>query len=124
MKLQNVNFGHAVRDRWLLEEGVSYLNHAGYGATPKSTLAVADEWRRRFEAQPTRFMEEDLFPALFDVLEQLAEYVGATPEDLTFVDNATTGMNAALQSMKLRAGDEVVATDHAYEAIAKCLNEI
>lgn len=108
----------------MLEEDVAYLNHGGYGAAPKSALAVADDWRRRFEAQPTRFMEEDLFPACYDTLARLADYVGAGANDLAFLGNAIAGMNAVLQSMVLQPGDEIVATDHAYQAIAKCLTAV
>jgi isopenicillin-N epimerase len=47
----------------------------------------------------------------------VAAFVGARPDDLVFVPNVTTGMNAVLQSFPLGASDEVVITDLAYGAI-------
>lgn len=117
-----IEFGEGFRSRWMLEDRIAYLNHAGFGATPIAVLRTADEWRQRMEAEPVRFMEEELLPALDKTAARLAKFVGAKPTDLAFVDNATTGMNAVLQSFELAAGDEIVTTDHAYQAIRRTLD--
>jgi isopenicillin-N epimerase len=49
---------------------------------------------------------------------QVAEFVGARADDLVFVDNATTGVNAVLRSLDLRESDEILLTDHNYGAVA------
>lgn len=68
------------------------------------------------EAEPVQFLwrryEELLEPARVAV----APFVGAKPADLVFVTNATAGVNAVLNSIKLRAGDELLTTDHDYNA--------
>jgi len=117
-----IEFGEGFRSRWMLEDRIAYLNHAGFGATPTAVLQAADEWRHKMEAEPVRFMEEELLPALDETARRLARFVGAKPSDLAFVDNATTGMNAVLQSLELAAGDEIVTTDHAYQAIKRTLD--
>lgn len=114
-------FGHCLRDRWLLEDGTTYLNHAGFGATPKCVLEAAAVWRHQMEAEPVRFMEEELIPALQDTAQRLAEFFGADGTGLAFVDNATTGMNAVLQSVDLRPGDEVVTSNQVYQAVRRTL---
>src|SRR2546423_8551466 len=45
---------------------------------------------------------------------ELAAFVGAKPDDLTFVPNATTGVNMAARALDLREGDEVLASDLEY----------
>src|SRR3546814_6795349 len=67
-----------------------HLNHAAFGATPKIVLQAAEDWRRRMEAAPTRFMEEELPAALRSAATKLAEFLGGQGDDLVFVDNATT----------------------------------
>src|SRR5439155_21871969 len=55
------------------------------------------------------------FPAAVSaVRERLAAYVGARPEDLVLVPNATTGINMVARSLHLRPGDEIVTTTHEY----------
>lgn len=74
------------------------------------------KFRRQMEAEPVQFLwrryEERLEPARAAV----ARFVGAKPADLVFVTNATVGVNAVLNSLKLRAGDELLTTDHDYNA--------
>ena len=45
-------------------------------------------------------------------------FVGARAEDLVFVPNVTTGLNAVLHSLPLEPGREIVMTDLAYGAVA------
>jgi isopenicillin-N epimerase len=114
----------SMRDAFLLEDGVAYLNHGAYGATPRTVLAAADEWRRRLEAQPVRFMQNELPKRLRATAARLAAFLGARGEDLVFVDNATAGVNAVLRSLELRPGDEVLTTTHVYGAVRKTLNYV
>jgi isopenicillin-N epimerase len=52
----------------------------------------------------------------------VATFVGADPEDLAFVSNATTGVNTVLQSLPLGKADELIVTDHAYNACRNALD--
>ncbi len=60
--------------------------------------------------------ERELEPKLDHVRTVLSELVGAPATDLAFVRNATEGVNAVLRSMSLREGDEIVFTNHGYNA--------
>ncbi len=42
-----MDYGHALRDLWPLAPDVTYLNHGGYGVTPKEIMAHAADWRAR-----------------------------------------------------------------------------
>ena len=56
-------------------------------------------------------------PELLDASRQrLAETVGADPQDLVFVSNATAGVNSVLRSLRFRGGDEILVTAHGYNA--------
>lgn len=117
-------YGHGIRSLWALDPAITYLNHGGYGATPLGVLAEQDRWRTRLEAEPTRFMQRDLPPALKQAAGALAGFLGAEPEDLAFVQNATDGMNAVLRSLELRPGDELLTTTHVYNAVRNAMRYV
>ena len=49
----------------------------------------------------------------------LARFLGARAEDLVFVPNATSGLNAVIRSLRLEPDDEVLTTGHEYGAITR-----
>jgi isopenicillin-N epimerase len=101
---------------WSLDPDVVYLNHGSFGATPTRVLERQAELRARLEREPVRFLGRDLEGLLDDARGQLAGFVGADRDDLAFVPNATTGVNAVLRSLDLQPGDELVVTSHVYTA--------
>src|SRR5439155_23240861 len=94
-----------------------FLNHGSYGAAPRAVLAAQQAWRDRMESEPVRFFSHDLEPAMDRARAALGAFVGADPDDLAFVPNATAGTNAVLRSLRFTAGDELLTTDHAYNAV-------
>lgn len=108
--------GRAVRAEWRLDPHFLTVNHGSFGATPVRVLAAQEEWRRRMEAQPTRFMSQ-LPEALRAAAAVLGGFLGARGQDLAFVENATTGCNAVLRSLVFAPGDDVLVLNHGYGAV-------
>ena len=119
-----VELGAAIRHEWDLDPGFLTVNHGSYGATPRAVLAAETEWRRRMEAQPTRFMGRELPPALRAAAARLAAFLGARGEDTVFVENATTGCNAVLRSLDFAPGDEILVLSHGYGAVVKTVRYV
>jgi isopenicillin-N epimerase len=69
-----------------------------------------------------RFLSRELDDRLDAARGAVAAFVGADPDDLAFVTNATTGVNAVLRSLAFAAGDELLTTDHTYNACRNTLN--
>jgi isopenicillin-N epimerase len=101
---------------WTLDPAVAFLNHGSYGAAPRPVLAAQLAWRERMEAEPVLFFSHDLEPAMDAARWALGAFVGADADDLAFVPNATSGFNAVLRSLHFAPGDELLTTDHAYNA--------
>ncbi len=124
----SIPFGREMLRHWPLDPAITYLNHGTVGATPKKVLAKQQALREEMERQPARFLLRELsalsgpssrpVPRLREAAEAVGRFVGAKGQDLVFVDNATTGVNAVLQSLDLRPGDEILITNLAYGAVA------
>ncbi len=108
-----------VRRHWTLDPSVAFLNHGSYGACPRPVLDAQARWRARLEAEPVRFMVRELEPGLDAARDAVGKFVGADADDVAFVPNATTGVNTVLRSLDFAPGDEILTTDHVYNA---CLN--
>lgn len=103
-------------EHWTLDPAVCFLNHGSFGATPRRVLDAQARWRAQMERNPVDFMQRALQPALDHARDRVAAFVGARPRDVAFSNNATTAVNGLLASFPLVAGDEVLVTDHAYNA--------
>ena len=108
--------------RWSLERGLVFLNHGSFGACPTEVLRHQADLRAEMEAEPVRFLSRELDDRLDAARAALASFVGADPADLAFVTNATSGVNAVLRSRDFAAGDELLTTDHAYNACRNTLD--
>src|SRR5947207_15087436 len=111
-----------MRQNWLLDPQITFLNHGSFGATPIAVLAKQDEYRTRLEREPVRFMVRELEPLLDAARADVAAFVGAAPEDVAFVQNATAGVNAVLRSLDLDQHDELLVTTHEYNASRNALD--
>lgn len=111
----------ALRRHWGLDPAVTFLNHGSFGACPLVVLEEQSRLRSEMEAEPVKFLVRELEGRLDAAREVLASFVGARADDLAFVPNATTGVNTILRWLPLQPGDELLTTDHAYNA---CLNAL
>lgn len=110
-----------IRDPWLLDPEVTYLNHGSFGSTPAVVLQHQHELQLRLEKEPVLFMVRELEGLLDDSRTRLASFLGVHRSDLAFVRNATAGVNAVLRSFRFSAGDELLTTNHEYNACRNVL---
>jgi isopenicillin-N epimerase len=103
---------------WQLNPDLDFLNHGSFGAVPTIVLQAQRRLQDALERDPIRFLapERELEPKLDHVRAVLSELVAAPASDLAFVHNATDGVNAVVRSMSLVEGDEIVVTNHGYNA--------
>jgi isopenicillin-N epimerase len=106
-----------MRDLFLLDPDVTYLNHGSFGACPRPVFDRYQHWQLELEREPVEFIVRRLPDLLAEARAVLGAYVGARADDLTFVPNAGTGVNMAARAVGLAPGDEVLATDLEYGAM-------
>jgi isopenicillin-N epimerase len=113
----NLTIPNALHDDFLLDPQIIYFNHGSYGATPRPVFESYQRWQRELESQPTEFLGRRAGGLLEQSRQALATYLGTSSSNLAYVTNATTGLNVAARSLELKAGDEVLATNHEYGAL-------
>lgn len=106
----------ALRQEFLLDPEVVFLNHGSFGATPEPVFAEYGRWQRELERQPVEFLGRRAEGLLDEARAAMAAYLGCARDDMVFVPNATTGVNVVARSLPLEPGDEVVGTDLEYGA--------
>lgn len=114
----------SLRGEWLLDDGITFLNHGSFGAVPRRVLEVQADWRRRIEAEPVELLARQ-GPELLGVAKRaVGGWLGMREEDFGFVTNATEGVNAVLRSLDLQPGDELLTTTHVYNAVRQTMRYV
>lgn len=105
-----------MRDLFLLDPDLVFLNHGSYGACPKEVFDAQQRWQLEMERNPVQFLGRRSAQLLWESRAALGAALGASGEHLVYVPNATTGVNVVARSFPLNAGDEVLTTDLEYGA--------
>ncbi len=106
---------------WRLDPTVTFLNHGSFGACPEPVLAAQAAWRDRIEADPVRFFSRELEGCLDAARTTFGAFLRGDPDGIAFVPNATSAVSAVLGSLRFAPGDQLLTTDHEYNATLNAL---
>jgi isopenicillin-N epimerase len=109
---------------WRLDRSVLYLNHGSFGACPSAVLEHQSRLRLELEREPVDFLVKSLPGRLESARRELGAFIGADPDDLAFVTNATAGVNTVVRSLEFAPGDEILVTSHTYAACRKTIDYV
>jgi len=107
---------NALKQLFLLDPEIIFLNHGSFGACPRPVFEVYQAWQRQLERQPVLFLGRQLDELLKESRQTLGKYVNASANDLVYIHNATQGVNIVARSLHLGPGDEVLTSDQEYGA--------
>lgn len=106
-----------LKEDFLLDPEVTFLNHGSFGATPRPVFEEYQRWQLLLERQPVEFLGRKVDEHLNAAREEVARSIGCSAPDMVFVTNATSGLNVIARSLPLEKGDEILTTDHEYGAL-------
>lgn len=88
----------------------TYLNTATFGQMPQRAVdAVAAHFTRRNELACTDFLE--WFDDADCLRERVARLIHCTPDDIAFIQNASSGLAVLLNGIRWRTGDRIVTLE-------------
>ena len=119
--LNSFRMNSALAKHWPLDPKITFLNHGSFGSCPRAVLEFQQGLRDRLERQPVQFLVRELEGLLDEARAALAGFIGARTENLVFTANATGGVNTILRSLTFAPGDELLVTDHEYNACRNAL---
>ena len=102
-------FWSAVRDLFPLWDDPLYLNTGGLGPVSHPVLDRVEATTRRLQEH-----SETGHDLLAPAREAMARFLGAQPDEICFVRNATEGNSIIASGLALAAGDEVIFESHAH----------
>jgi isopenicillin-N epimerase len=104
-------FWSRIRDEFLLDGHIAYLNNGTLGPTPKPVLYTLIERYQRL-AMNTGPENTSLSQRAEDVRKKAAAFINAEVNEVALTHNTTEGMNFIANGLDLKAGDEVLMTFH------------
>ncbi|MFE5807772.1 aminotransferase class V-fold PLP-dependent enzyme [Streptomyces sp. NPDC056491] len=99
-----------------LDPRVAHLNHGSFGAVPVPVQEAQAALRAQAHADPDAFFVS-VADRLAEARTRIAVHLGADPDGIAFIANATEGANLALDAVPLADGDEILVTDHGYGTV-------
>lgn len=104
------------RLQWSLDPNTVFLNHGSFGAVPKEIRLKQFAIDDQIESDPVHFMLHEYPIKIAQARRALADFIDASPEQLVFVRNATEGVNALVNSIRIEPGQELLYSNHGYNA--------
>ena len=101
---------------FLLDPSIVFLNHGSFGACPAAVLQAYQGWQLELERNPVQFLGRRSGELLAQSRAALATELGANPDHLVYLPNATSAVNTVARSLPLQAGDEILTSNHEYGA--------
>jgi len=106
----------------LLDPNVCFLNHGSFGSTPKELLDLQTKLRHEMEREPVDFLVRTRDQRWLEAVRAVSDFLDSDPASTVFVPNATSGINAVINSFPWSPGDEILTTNHRYDAVRRTLD--
>jgi len=108
-----------MKDQYLLNNNIIFLNHGSFGACPKPVFNNYQQLQSLIETQPVQYFSEDIYNYLRKSREDLSSFISCDADDIIFTPNPTTALNSILRSLGLNKNQEVLTTSHEYGAMIR-----
>ena len=100
------------------------MNHGSFGTFPKIVRDRQRELQDLTEARPDTFLDAPTRICLEKSRRTVVPLLGVSMDEVVFVPNANTGVNAVLQNLVYRKGDVILHFSTVYGACEKTIDSL
>src|SRR5690348_16175777 len=104
------------RSEFDLDESLIYLNSGTQSICPRNVLEAVVRHLHAYERNPTDHLIHS-WENLWKTQSELAEFLGARPQDLFLRPNVTLAMNSFVLGARLPHDGEILVSDTEYQAV-------
>jgi selenocysteine lyase/cysteine desulfurase len=98
-----------VRSQFNVVDGLTYMNNGTLGPMPRAVFDANERYMREIMEDPTNSGRAE---EIDKVREKVAQFVGATADEIALTRSTTEGMNIFAHGYDWKAGDEVLYCTH------------
>ena len=109
-----INVTSNLKEHFILNPNITFLNHGSYGACPISVLEENQKWQKKMERDPVKFMHEDVYGFLEKSRERLGNYINCDKDSIIYFPNPTHAVASVIDNIKVKKNDEVLSTNLEY----------
>ena len=113
-----------IETAFMLESGTTLLNHGSYGTLPRMVAQKQQQLVAQIEANPDTWFRREYPKQWRAATDAVADLAGAERGDVVFVKNATAGVNAVVNTLKLSPLDSCLITSQTYGACANAVANV
>lgn len=117
------DFWFQVRQAFTIDSQYLALNAGANNSAPRATLEALLRYIEFANLAPLTNQQTALRPQREAVRARLAVMANCSPEEIALTRNTTEALNIVIAGLPLKAGDEVLATDHDYYSILNALRQ-
>ncbi len=106
-----------VRQQFDLDPAYLHLGLFYLTSHPRPVRAAIERYRKKLDSNPFLTVERGMFESPetnipLRVTTALGKFIGGNPDDIALTQNTTTGLSLIYHGLPLKAGDEIITTNH------------
>ncbi|KAK2151996.1 hypothetical protein LSH36_342g00006 [Paralvinella palmiformis] len=110
-------FGKPIKNQFILSDLLTYMNHGSYGVVARPVHEAKLRKQMLHETSPDEWFRRCYRKDYIANVDEASRFLGAKPENAVLIQNATTGINAVLKSVKFTDKDAILVTSWTYNPV-------
>lgn len=121
---ENNDYGHCLKDNFLLDKTITNFNHGSFGAVPNDVFNAHIQLLREQEQYPEIWFRKTIYDYNNRSRELVAKLINSDINDVVLVENASSAVNSILRSYKFEVNDRVIVFSSIYKMCTDTISRL